>query len=348
MKICVLNASNPNTIHLEADEYVDYRDGRKSCFNDQEIIKKCSSWHSWAYALETEFFVYKKNKWEGCYQYDGVIILVNRNIEQVIPLVKKLKLMKKKVAISLHEGGQDLLGGSGIPNENIAERWINLFDIVKEADCYINIFEQLNDFFEGWFGEDKVRYCSQAAPVDWEYEHTFSWGDRPYDILIGTRTLNQRLSRNTLITLGAVNGIARKYGYKVNYLSEDGDVSGLLKRIGIDYVNVIRGPLSWSEWLKFVEKHRLLVHFDQSLNLGQICYDAAIVGTIPIGSTTSNNMWLGTDDFGDTHKLCKKIVECINNESIRNIYFQRLSDFRKLLIHPNVVKENLLRTFEEI
>lgn len=352
MKICVLNASNPrSTLHLEADEYVDFRQGRALCFDGENNVKQCRSWHSWAYALESEFFVYNKDKWQGCYQYDGVVVLVNRDISDVMPLIKKLKLMKKKVAVSFHEGVQDLLGGSGL-NERPADltnRWIHLADLVKEADFYVNLFGQMQPFFEGWFGPDKVRYCSHGAPVDWNHGFAIEWDKRPYDILVGTRTLNQRLSRNTLVTLGTLNGLAKQQHLRVNYLSEDGDVSSLLKRIGIDAIEVKQGPLGWTDWLKFLAQHRVICHFDQSMNLGQICYDAAMVDVMPIGSTTWNNIEIGTGDEGNLTNW-EFLLGCVlDGDRVNPVYevamWSHLSDFKNK-INPDAVKKNLLEIFE--
>lgn len=155
MNICILNASNPKNIRLESDEYVDLRD-RSSCFKDGKIIKQCRSWHSWAYALETEFFVYNKQGWPGIWKYDGIIVLVNRDIHLVFPLIKQLKDAGKKVAISYHEGLQDLLHE---PNKLPA-----LYQAVQFADFYVNIFGQYQSFFSGWFKE-KSKFVNHTSPL---------------------------------------------------------------------------------------------------------------------------------------------------------------------------------------
>lgn len=342
MKICILNASNPNTVQLESDIYIDYRSGRKDCFVANERIKQCSSWNSWGYALETEFFVYMKDKWQGCFQYDAVIILVNRDMPTLIPLIKKLKLMKKKVAISFHEGGADLIGGSGIPGENLGTRWIGLTDLVKEADCYLNLFGQLHPFFEGWFGKEKVKLVHHSTPLDWIHSLTIPFKERPYDILIGTRTFNQRLPRNTFVALGALNGLAAELGVNVHYLSEDGDVGPLLSRCGLSSIQVHQGPLSWNEWMKFLAQFRLIVHFDQSLNLAQICYDAVLVDVTPVGSTCFNNMLCGTSDSGDLRTWSEMIRKRL---TVPEMYHGGYVDAFKDIIHPNAVKQELLGLF---
>lgn len=343
-KICVLNCSNPETIQLESDVYVDYRDGRKDCFIGNERVKQTSSWHSWAYALETEFFVYGKDKWQGCFQYDGVIILCNRHIQEppLRSLIKKLKLMKKKIAISFHEGGADLIGGSGIQGENLGSRWVGLTDLVKEADFYLNLFGQLSPMFEGWFGKEKVKLVHHATPLDWNHSLTIPFKDRPYDILIGTRTLNQRLPRNTFASLAALNGLATDLGVNVHYLSEDGDLAPLLARCGLSNIICHQGPLTWNEWIKFLSQFRLVVHFDQSLNLAQICYDAALVDVVPVGSTCFNNILCGTSDGGDLRNWSEMIRKRL---TVPEMYGDYLDSFKDL-VHPDAVKQELLRIFE--
>jgi hypothetical protein len=340
MKICILNASNPGkTLSLESDNYASFKEGRASCFNGQEVLKQCRSWHGWTYALETEFFVYNKDKWQGCYQYDAVIILVNRDIHELLPLVKKLKLMKKKVAISFHESVSDLITSSGVPGEDLSQRWIGLYDLVMAADFYLNIFGQMNEFFTGWFGENKVKFANHCAPLDWNHGLAKPFSERKYDILVGTRTFQQRLPRNTLIALATLNGLARDEGKSVHFLSEDGDVAPLMKRMGLNNIVCHRGPLSWVDWLKFLSDFKVIAHTDQSANLGQICMDAAMVDVAPVGSSTWLNMYIGSDDQGNTRYLSDYAWSNSENKEVF------LDDLKKI-IHPDTVKKQLIEAFE--
>jgi len=348
MKICLVNASNPLNVSLESDSYTDFRGGRASCFEGDKCIKQCRSWHGWPYALETEFFVFGKDGFNGVFNYDGIVILVNRDMQAVLPLVKKLKLMKKKVAISFHEGVGDLIGSSGIPNENPALRWVGLYDLVQAADFYVNLFGQMQTFFEGWFGKNKVKYCQHGTVTDWEAIkiHRVPFDERPYDILIGTRTLNQRLPRNTMVTLGVANKFANE-GKKVLYISEDGDVKELFKKIGFDKIEVQVGARSWEEWLKLIAKCKVVAHFDDSLNLGQIAADCAMMDVACVGSTCWNNEIQETGDSGQSDVLSNLIsgyiehngISMLNNVRYRNNFYNTL--------HPDRVKERLLEIFNE-
>lgn len=334
MKICILNASNPaTTLDLEYDSYTDFRMGRASCFEEDRCIKVCRSWHNWAYALETEFFVYNKPGWQGCYAYDAIVILVNRHIEEVLPIVKKLKLMKKKVAVSFHEGVGDFLAGSGMPGENVFNRWVGLYDLVKEADFYLNIFGQMQCFFEGWFGKEKVRYCSHGAPTDWVAikKHQIPYNERRYDILIGTRTFNQRLTRNTLIALGVANKFANE-GKRVLYLSEDKNMHFLLERIGLNKIEHKQGPLQYEEWLKLIADCRVVAHHDSSLNLGQIVADCALMNVQCVGSSTSFALENDVDDRNNA-AILEQLIRTHKREADKSFL---------TTIGPDYIKERLM------
>lgn len=342
MKICILNSSNPTNTSLESDSYTDLRD-KTSCFKDGKCIKQCRSWHGWPYALESEFFVYNKNGWQGCFKYDGIIILVNRDIKNVIPLVKKLKMMKKKVAISFHESVSDLITSSGVPNENIFQKWIELKELVDESDFYLNIFGQMQPFFEGWFGLNKVKFCNHTAPLDWNDVPKLHWDDKKYDVLIGTRTFNQRIPRNTFPLMGALNGWAQKTEKNVHYLTEDGDIKDFLQKLGLNNIIIHKGPLEWNDWIQFLSQFKVLCHFDTSLNLGQLALDCAMVRTVPIGGTCWNMHQIGTDDHGDLNYTLEMINNVFEHPHSR-IY--SMKEFREK-IHPDKIKEDLMRIFNE-
>ena len=331
-KICILNCSNPDpkNIGLESDEYVDLRE-RSSCFKDGLVAKQCRSWHSWAYALETEFFVYNKKFWPKALSYDNVVILVNRDIHLVLPIVKKLKSQGKKVAISYHEGVQDLLSTPG-------KKWVDLFELVKISDFYINIFGQYEDMFVGLF-PGKSKFVNHTAPFD-KLDRRVPFSKKTKNILVSTRTFNQALSRNTLATLSAMN---RGYEFlgDVDFVVEDaGDIRELLSRLGMEKINVIQGPFEYNKWLDFISDYKWAVNHDLSMNLGQVSLDCMMVGTIPIGGTTWFNIEMGSSDKGDLRNL-------INILEWRDVdYHLEEMETLKRKIHPDVIKEELEKIFK--
>lgn len=343
MKIAVLNASNPLTLHLESDVYVSYLHGRNSCFEGDKCIKQCRSWHNWAYALETELFVFGKDNFQGVFNYDAVIILVNRDIQAVIPLVKKLKLMGKKVGVSFHESVGDLISGSGVPNENLAGRWTGLYQLVQASDFYVNIFGQMQSFFKGWLGEDKVKFANHGAPTEFGKQFIVPFERRAYDVLIGTRTFQQRLPRNTFVSLGVANKFAKE-GKKVLYVSEDGNLRDLFDKIGFNKIEVKVGPFSWEDWLRICANSKLCIHTDCSKNLAQIAFDCAMVDTNCVGSDCWNNIRLGTDDGGATNKLVEMINSELTYPELQREFTAPFEVFKRN-IAPDVIKEELLGVF---
>lgn len=333
--ICILNASNPKQLHLESDEYVDLRD-RKSCFKDGKIVKHCRSWHSWAYSLETEFFIYNKQGWPGVFKYDNVIILVNRDIQEIIPLIKKLKGMNKKVALAYHEGVQDLLYDP--------MKLIPLQEAVHEAGVFINFLGQYGDFFKGLFPKAKVIQVNHTNPYDWEYPNIKSWDERTGDILIGTRTLNNHLSRNTLVSIATLSTWQRiNKSRKVDWICEDkGDIQGYLDKLGFDNINLHRGPLEYNDWLDFISNYKYIVHMDTSQNLGQISLDALMVDAIAVGGSTWINFISRTDTSYPTNlfSLVVKDTHKLRLEHGKDFEI----NFREL--KPDYIKKKLIEVFQ--
>lgn len=330
MNICILNASNPKDINLESDEYVDLR-SRKDCFEGNKVVKQCRSWHSWAYALGSEYFVYNKQGWPGVFKYDGVVVLVNRDIHLALPLITKLKAAGKKVAVSFHEGVQDLLITPG-------QKWIDLRLAVELADFYVNIFGQYQAFFEGWFGKDKVKFVNHTAPFDWDHGLSIPWRERTGDVLCGTRTFNQRLSRNTFITLATLSGWAKENpGRKIDYITEDGTVdhiSGIIQAFGLNNITVHQGPLEYNKWLNFLANYKYVCHMDTSSNLSQIVFDCVMLDVLCIGSTGWLNQELGSADGGSS----KKMLEILKQAPF--------SFWKRAQFHPEKIKRDLLEIFE--
>lgn len=338
MNIAILNASNPKRIDLEADEYLDLRD-RESCFDGDQIINQCRSWHSWAYSLETEFFVYKKQGWPGIYKYKNIIMLVNRDIDEVIPLVDKLKKSGKNVAIAYHEGVEDLLYD---PN-----KIINLKKLVDQAGKFINFIGQYEEFFRSLFSSSSIYHVDHTNPFDWFPSYKTKWQDKPRDILIGTRTLNNHLSRNTLVPIVLASQYKRENPeLKIDWICEQPVpiVKDYLNKIGVDNITIFQGPFEYNRWLKFINNYKYIIHHDLSMNLGQISLDALMVDSVPCGGTTWINQMLETDDEGRSSYILEEPKYGV--EGTDKGYIDLVYDLKKYILHPNRIKENLIEVFK--
>src|SRR5690606_169005 len=102
-KVAILNICNPINVSIEYDDYVDYRSGFSSYFNSGNIVKKINSWHSITAAFESEFFVYNKQNWAKIFNYKNVLILINRDLYKVKPVIKMLKSKGCKCVVAYHE-----------------------------------------------------------------------------------------------------------------------------------------------------------------------------------------------------------------------------------------------------
>lgn len=293
MSFCVLNASFPVFIEKELDNYVDYRQGIDSCFSGDKIIKKCVSWHSLSVAHETEFFVYKKQGWEGCLKYDSVLVLVRDDINHVEPLIKKLKLMKKKVSLGFHENASHFLQLSQDLN------WLGTFKkLLDSVDYYWNANNSLTSLFSE-LSKTKVLTTSHAVPHDFCNKFKVKTENRK-GIIVGTRTFSQWIPRNTLVSLASASYLSKKYGEPVTYVSGDNiprdHLQAHLKDLGFCNINVIEGGMSYEDWLKTIAKHKCLIHADCSETLGQVVADSCSVGVPAYGGSSYNNVIASTSE----------------------------------------------------
>lgn len=272
MNICLINASQPQSDNN--DSYVDFRN--YSTYEDA----KWRSWHSIPCSLKTEFFAYNGQNFHECYKYDGFIILFNEDPHLLIPLVKKLKIMKKKVCVGYHESYDDLMLKA---SHNFT--WLNnAKSLIKEADFYLNVCPSFQNEIQLLFGSYAVN-TYHAAPRG-VYDDLKMPQDKREGVLVATRTFNQRLRRNTLWSLLEANDYARKNNTFVTLVCED-DPHSMFPVF--DCVTIIKGPLKYSEWLKLIAKHKFVYSRDESKTLNQVALDAALVSVPCFGGTGENN-----------------------------------------------------------
>lgn len=282
MKICVVNASHTDNPQLN-DCYMDFRD--YSTYED-------ARWRSWASlpaCMKTEFFAYGGENFHEVYKYDGVILLFNNHPHKLIPFVKKLKMMGKKVCVGYHEGFDDFMLRA---NSSWDFSWLKLVkQLVDCADAYWNVIPSANDVFKSLF-EKPVFGVLHAVPFkEWNHSITKPIEERN-GILLATRSFNQRIRRNTLAALAVANLAAKKLDTHVTFVSE----SGQIPPEQLDRVKTIIGSFPYVDWLDLISKHKLVVHFDESHTLGQIVSDAALVDVMCIGGNSENNRYLDTSN----------------------------------------------------
>lgn len=335
MKLCLINASNPINTGIEWDEYVDFREGYEACFDGSKILKMCRSWHSIPALFNGEFFVYNKPNWQGVFKYDVVLVLVNRDLKHVYPLLVKLKAQKKKVFVGFHENGADFM----IQCMNL--EWLSEFQALVEAsDGYLNVVPQFRAMMTEVF-KTKVVDVYHPAPFDiWDTSQLKTDSNKREGIMIATRTLNQRIPRNTIHSLFLAQKMAAWHDTYFTYLNEDPpQFAEKLKLLGLDRMVVVEGAQSYENWLKLLGKHKFVFHSDTSFTLGQVVSDAALVDNMVFGGNTDNNSINDTDRWNDDLEetasfvmrddgkyVSSKVVELKNHLSPNSIRKKLLGD----------------------
>lgn len=333
MKLCLINASNPVNTQIEWDEYVDYRNGYEACFDGQKILKTCRSWHTIPALFNGEFFVYNKPNWQGVFKYDVVLVLVNRDLKHVYPLLTKLKAQKKKVFVGFHENGADFM----IQCMNL--EWLSEFQaLVEISDGYLNVIPQFRAMMSEIF-KNKIVDIYHAAPFDiWDTSHLKTEFSKREGIMVATRTLNQRLPRNTIHSLFLAQKLATWHETYFTYVNEDPpQFADRLKLLGLDRMVVVQEAQSYEDWLRLLGKHKFVFHSDTSFTLGQVVSDAALVDNMVFGGNTDNNSLNDTDRWNDDLEETASFVMRDNGEYVAS----KVKEL-KLFLKPSARRNSLI------
>ncbi len=270
-QVCLIEGSNPRG--SSNDPYVDFRN--YTTYDDA----KWRSWHSIPCSLKTEFFPYSGSNFHECYKYDGFIVLFNHDPEYLIPFVKKLKLMGKKVAVGYHEGFGDFLLKS---SQDF--KWLeNCKKLVNEADFYLNVMPSKNLTYQEIFQKHSVP-TYHGAPFG-HYDNLIVPREKREGIIISTRTFSQRLWRNTLWSLVDVNAYCKKNNTHFTLVCED----EIPKIPTFDRMQTISGPLNYNSWLSLIAKHKFMFGHDEAHSMAQMSLDAALVDVVGFGGNGEFN-----------------------------------------------------------
>jgi hypothetical protein len=270
MNICLINASQPRGGNN--DSYVDFRS--YTTYEDA----KWRSWHSIPCSLKSEFFAYNGQSFHECYKYDAFIVLFNHDPEHLIPFIKKLKLMGKKVAVGYHESFEDLMQKCSSDFG-----WLSgAKKLVKESDFYLNVCPSYKETIDLLF-EKKSVYTYHAAPGG-IYDHLKKSLDKREGVMISTRTFSQRIKRNTLWSLLEANEYCKKNDTFFTFVCED----NLNNLPSFENMKLINGPLDYNSWLELISNHKFVYGRDEASTLGQVMLDAAIVGVPAFGGNSEN------------------------------------------------------------
>ena len=307
MKICLVNASNPITSNGN-DGYFDFRD-----YHSWEDAK-WRSWHSIPAALQTEFFAYNGENFHRVYEYDGVILLANHQPQLLIPFVKKLKTMGKIVVVGYHEGFGDFMWAA--QNNSFVK---NFKALVNEADAYWNVIPSAANVFMSLFRKVIVNSLHAVPLEEWQHEFTKPPEERE-GIFIASRSIEQRLSRNHIAAVAIADLAAHMLGTYATYVTEE-EVPPIMKNF--TRVQIIKGPLSYVNWLELMSRHKIVFHYDNSHTLGQPVMDALLVDLPCIGGNSENNV--ESETAFHLRGIENLIVEFYNEPDILPIFKQKMT-----------------------
>lgn len=285
MKICIVDASNPkipsgNEKYRNFENYSSYEDGN------------WRSYKSYAAALGTEFFAYNGEKFENVYKYDGILLLTDTHFSDLVPFVRKLRMMNKKVLIAYHESMHiaDNLPAHGLNN------FFQLKELISIANGYWNLNTPNGDYFFEVAFDTNVFGVPTGAPYRlWNLDDLRLPASQREGIVVLTRTIDQsRLKRNSLVAIGTALKVAEEVDTFVSYTNEDPPFVGeFLKEL---YKNkplrIFDRQEKYIDWLKFISKHKIAFQLDNSYSHGQTITDCALVNVPCLGGLLDNSKLL--------------------------------------------------------
>jgi len=212
----------------------------------------------------------------GSFQHDAariakeqvaVLVLLRRDLRPALEAVKHLKRRGHVVAISwkesgLHQVAKQLEKGG---------MFGHFREICGLAHGALSSTPDLVPFYEA-AGAHHVEFIPTPYPVDDErWNFARPWSKRA-GILIGTREFDLP-SRNHLAALLA----AKQLHTSVTVFNPDGRAAARrLAELKIPHLHVIERRLPYSDYLREVARHRLVLQFDKSGVPGQVAGDALL------------------------------------------------------------------------
>lgn len=332
---CVVDASNPsqpNDYYYNFKDFKDWSGGR------------WRSWHSFATIFESEFIPFEEN--QKCLNYDWVLVLGNKDFKLLSGFIKKLKVLKKKVAFGLHEGFTAFYTMD-------PEEWRSLKEIVNEVDFYWNLNPQAECIFEGMFPGKKIENIPSAYPFDkWSAAELKS--EKKEGILIATRTLQQHFhKRNSFFAIASALA-ATEFRVPITYINEDGPhIADKLKSFfKTDKLNIIPRNEIYRYWLGLICQHEIVYQLDMSFTHGQVVCDALLMDTPIIGGNNDNQTHTiyaaDYQTFDGTNNLLSSYFKYPKEKERMKTQAVYQKDLLEESIGFEMTKYNIMRAFNSI
>lgn len=204
----------------------------------------------------------------------AVLLLLRRDLRPALAALRKLKEQGRTVAISWKESGLHQIAMQLEEAKNIA-----IFrEICALADGALSSTEDLVPLYRA-AGAKRVEFIPTPYPVDdprWDFSRPLS---ARRGIFIGTREFEVP-SRNHLAALL----LAKQLGGPVTVFNVEGRHGRhRLEAIGIRELRVIEGRFPYSQYLRELAQHRVVLQLDRSGVPGQVAGDALLCRTACVG-----------------------------------------------------------------
>jgi len=197
----------------------------------------------------------------------AVLLLLRRDLKTALAALRKLKAANKIVAVSWKESGLHQVAAQLLEPKSVA-----LFhEICALADGALSSTADLMPLYRA-AGAKRVEFIPTPYPVDdarWDFSIPLAERN---GIFIGTREFDVP-SRNHLATLL----LAKELGGPVTVFNPGGRKGrAMLDSIGIRELRVIEGRRPYSEYLREMTRHRIVLQLDRSGVPGQVAGDALL------------------------------------------------------------------------
>lgn len=218
-------------------------------------------------------------------QFENFIFLIRSDLSKSLSNLKKLRKQKpnSKIALMFKETGPYQLS--------------SLFDNPKKCSVFRNLISLSNGIlsptpftvpFYKNFTDKPVGFIPTPYPIqikEWDFSVPFN---QKTGIYLATREFDVNW-RMHVYSLGSLRKWIQSKNVKLTVVNQDGKSGekwlGELGYTGSD-LNIINGQLSYSDHLKLLGKHRVIVNPDLGMVPGQIVGDSLLVKTPVVGGNS--------------------------------------------------------------
>jgi len=218
-------------------------------------------------------------------QFENFIFLLRSDLPKSLSNIKKLRKQKpnSKIVLMFKETGPFQLYTIFEDPKNL----ILFSELISLSNGIISPTPFLNSFYKN-FTDKLVEFIPTPYPF-----HSKEWNfsipsDQKKNIYLATREFDIDW-RMHLYSLGSIRKWIEKKNIKLTVVNQDGN-SGKkwFKNLGFSEsnLNLIDGKLNYTDYLKLLAKHQLIVNPDLGMVPGQIAGDSLLVKTPVIGGNS--------------------------------------------------------------